>query len=1239
MGGEISETEAAAPCAARPRSRASRFWLLAWVAALLVALMIAAAPALAARGHVFDHAFGEPCLVEPCEPGKLKEPDGVAVNEATGTVYVVDRGNNRVEIFNSTGTKIEGEFNGPSATGTGSLTEGSTTIESVLTVTGAFTVGEEISGEGIPAETTVTGVPGGGVLEISQPVEAGKSGLSVELKAHQSFSEPVGIAVDNACVLHEPAPLTEETTPTCAEYDPSNGDVYVADGFSHKAIDKFSSTGAYIGQIAEVPETGPFGEINGVAVDTTGDLWATAAFSGGVKGFVKFGNAAPNEFLSFNVPTKFDQCPQFLFNEGFAVDSKENLYAGITAPGGTFIISLFASTGEQLSCTIDEEEATGVATELPTDDVYVDNVGAVARFDPSGALVESLGVPDMHGRGVAVSSTAGQVYVADSPANVVNLFVLEGPGPPTVENESVSKVTASSATFAAEINPRGAGTEYHFEYGPCSTPTACATTAYVKRLPISDEAVGSDFEVHRVSVHPQDLIAGTVYHFRVVAENAHGPDEQNTERTFTTQPTGGFALPDARQWEMVSPPDKHGALIKPIGEATLIQVAASGVVAAYQATAPTGTEPQGYSNDVQVLSRRVSSGWASDDVATPNEMATGLTLEVFGREYRFFSDDLSLSVVQPFGAFDPSLSEEASEQTVYLRTDYQNGDVSQPCLPASMRCYRPLVTGKPGYANVPPDTVFGAEVEFVGATPDLAHVVLTSTVPLTETTPVAVNGGLYEWSGGRLQLVSVLPNGEPDNGAFAFGFQNRLARHAISDDGARIVWSTGGGGEEHLYLRDTVKGETVQLDAGLEGAPAFQAANSDVSKVLFLESGDLYEYDVAHGERVPITEGAEVVGEVPGASEDGSSLYFVANGVLASGAVPGKCKSNPVSPAGATCNLYYEHYDGTRWEAPELVAVLSGEDFPDWGGVGTDLRKVAARISPNGRWLAFMSKRKLSGYDNRDAVNGHLDEEVYLFDATRPVSVTNPVCASCNPTGARPAGTEYGDSLHLYGGDRVWSDTTWLAANIPGWTAYMGGRALHQSRYLSDSGRLFFNSSDALNAQDVNGTWDVYQYEPPGVGECSASSVTFSERSGGCVGLISSGTSPVESAFLDASEGGGDVFFLTAARLLPQDSDTSLDVYDAHECTGSSPCFPQPTAQPPPCVTEASCRAAPSPQPVFPSSGVGTAAVFGEDNLTASVPKPAVKPKRCRRGFVKKHGRCVKKKARKVKRSASRRRR
>jgi hypothetical protein len=220
------------------------------------------------------------------------------------------------------------------------------------------------------------------------------------------------------------------------------------------------------------------------------------------------------------------------------------------------------------------------------------------------------------------------------------------------------------------------------------------------------------------------------------------------------------------------------------------------------------------------------------------------------------------------------------------------------------------------------------------------------------------------------------------------------------------------------------------------------------------------------------------------------------------------------------------------------------------------------------------------------------------------------VCASCNPTGARPVGIE---GIHYQGKEvrplvdyqGTWEER-WFAAAVPGWTGLETGMTRQQPRYLSDSGQLFFDSVDPLVPQATNGLSDVYEYEPVGIGGCSSSNVTFSSVSGGCAALISSGASGEETVFMDASENGNDVFFLTAAPLVPQDLDTSFDVYDAHLCSISSPCAPV-VASPPACTTADSCRVAPSPQPAI--FGAPASSTFsGSGNVVPAVArKPAVK--------------------------------
>ena len=367
----------------------------------------------------------------------------------------------------------------------------------------------------------------------------------------------------------------------------------------------------------------------------------------------------------------------------------------------------------------------------------------------------------------------------------------------------------------------------------------------------------------------------------------------------------------------------------------------------------------------------------------------------------------------------------------------------------------------------------------------------------------------------------------------------------------------------------------------------------------------LYEYNLNApvGSRLPDLTIDKNSGEqsdvsmVTGASEDGSYVYFTAAGALAPSAVHGQCGGNSPQPGeNQLCNLYLHHAGQTTF-----IAALSAEDFPDWNA---NLSHLPARVSPDGRWLTFMSNRNLTGYDTTDAISGRPDEEVYLYDAT-----TGKLrCASCYPTGARPVGVEYGKEGGLVQADRVFDSGTWIAANVPPWTRLDLSETRYQSRYLSNSGRLFFDSHEALVPQDVNGTQDVYEYEPPGVGDCNSSTTTFSERSGGCIDPLSSGTSNEESAFLDASESGSDVFFLTSAKLLAQDFDNALDIYDARECTTLSPCIPAPQLTPPPCSTGDSCKPSPSPQPeIFGSPSSAT--FSGAGNVVAPAATPAVKTK------------------------------
>jgi hypothetical protein len=848
-------------------------------------------------------------------------------------------------------------------------------------------------------------------------------------------------------------------------------------------------------------------------------------------------------------------------------------------------------------------------------------------------------------------------------------FTTPGPG---MHGESVAEVSAESVTLQATLSPNGAPTTYYFQYG--------TSAAYGHDAPLLGGeaphglAIGSGQVDVQVGQHVQALSADTVYHYRVVAlselvsgqlQRFIGPDQ-----TFTTQTVGGeLQLLDGRQWQMVSPPAKDGALIEGIGALAVSQASSSGdAVTYFTPFVASEQDPRGSSNGGQVLSTRGPEGWSSRDIATPHNEPTGLPNQ---GEYLFFSEDFSRALVEPPGSFAPLQAcsssgcvgesfPEASEWTPYVRNN-------STCASEVSSCYEPLLTGAEGYADVPSGTKFDRtyhEKEFMGASPDLAHAVLNSTAQLTSTT-TASHEELYEWSAGgpaseRLRLVSVLPVGEgggpvpsgEGEGLYLGGAEEPFATgwRAISNDGSRIFFTVGETqeGTRRLYMRDTAKEETVRLDVEQPGGPGgespsatFLAASADGSRVFFrdrqrltAQSGengngpdasygagnDLYECQIVEEsgkdackltDLTPEDSGgsAEVQNILPGTSEDGSYVYFVANGVLAPGAVQGACRYYAPAGANVTCNLYVYHAGKITF-----IATLAYADEADWGGTDVTshtIGNLTARVSPNGRYITFMSDRSLTGYDNRDAVTGRPDEEVYEYDAV----TEKLVCASCSPTGARPVGVEVGEfqygnlaDIAKGGGVGDYNSEAGIAANVPtgDWLGSYGV-SLYQPRYLSDSGLLFFNSSDALVPQDVNGQEDVYEYEPARAGSCATDSLTYSERTGGCVDLISGGTSGQESGFLDASETGGDVFFITTAKLASADYDSARDVYDAHECTVLEPCT-TPAVAPPPCSSDEGCKPAQSVQPSL--FGAPSSQTFsGTGNLVQPVSKSAVERK------------------------------
>jgi hypothetical protein len=1193
--------------------------------------------------------------------GQFESARGVAVDQASGDVYLVDSGNNRVDQFTAEGTFVRAWgwgvadgvtqapqtctttcFKGTRGSGAGQFgseskgmavdndqlsssyqdvyvsEHGNHRVEK-FSPSGSFILmfGKEVNENGsnicLASEKCQAGKEGTGDGEFNQmegAIAVGPTG-DVFVGDHERVQEfsPEGVFV-SSFALEEGYPVSLAVNGV--------GDMYVASYIPY-SLHEYNATGTLIRAL----DTG--GRPEALTIDGSEDLFVED-FLEQVHHMLEYGPGG-EQLASYDTGTFKGTSLAFSENLGvlYVLEREDVRLLSPPVPGPELVGNGSPSGVEPTSVTLNETvnpegNATSYRFEYGPSSAYSASVPvpegslpATFTEGPASATLTKLTPDTTYHYRIVASDSKGHVTTGPDETFTTRPAV-------SIDSMSTTNVAATSATLEAQLNPLGADATYRLEYDTSEyTPGGSfhGTTAIEGSL----RAGPSDVPI---SVHVDGLQLDTLYHFRVVALDTregisytvYGPDE-----TFTTQGVNtGQTLPDGRQWEMVSSPEKEGTQILAIGqysgEGAVIEAAASGGAVTYMTAAPTEPNSQGYANYEQVFSARGPSGWSSRDISLPHKGAAGVAIGV-GEEYRFFTEDLSLAAIQPFGSFTQSLSDEASEQTPFVHNDYLNGDATDPCVDS---CYRPVVSGAPGHADVPPGAKFGDDSacsgglnvlcgpDFVGATPDLSHVLFSSTVALT-TTPIP-GESLYEWSDGSLELVSVLPNGEAAGGNLSVGQSGDSALHAISNDGSRIIWTD----EKHLYMRDTRLGKTVELDTvrGGSGEDAgtlkFQMASADDSQVFFTDtqrltanSGgvggqgtirpDLYEcemVDIPAGlechlsDLTPPTDGEPAnVQRVIGASEDASWLYYVAGTTL------------------------YMRHDGFV----KTVAVLSSVDEPDWEG---ELSHRTSRVSPDGQWLTFMSQRELTGYKTQDAVTGEPDEEVYLYEAEANGGAGKLVCASCDPTGARPVGVlDPEDGLTL--GDRIWSNVSRVAANIPGWTPYWLEGSLYQSRYLSDSGRLFFNSNDGLVPQDVNGTEDVYEFEPPGIGGCSITSVLFSARSGGCVGLISAGGSGEESGFLDATATGSEVFFLTSLRLSSADRDSSIDLYDARECSAGSPCFAQPPTVPPPCDTGDSCKSAPSPQPaVF---GAPASATFaGAGNVTPTKAKASVKTSALTRG-------------------------
>ncbi len=740
----------------------------------------------------------------------------------------------------------------------------------------------------------------------------------------------------------------------------------------------------------------------------------------------------------------------------------------------------------------------------------------------------------------------------------------------------------------------------------------------------------------------------------------------------TEQGAPGRALPDCRAYELVSPtatePEQSGYFIFP--------VSSSGErVGFYTEQGP----PPGFSSSPGhfFLSARGAGGWSTYTPIPPQSTSVG---DCFLPYIAAYSADLSQAVLadgkywagytrhyDEFGGVtNPPC---AHDEPLLVPGEPQGGQnlfLHQSEAPSEAGFYQLLNLNQPQP---------GRNAYFKGGSADLSHVVFSSPGQLTPEAPLppertntyAVGQDLYENFAGTVRLLTILPDGTPVWGRLAGATEEEYGQsagytHPVSADGERVLFyegefTSGYPNGNDLFLRQNAAQEpsatsgsqvdgsqctepakacTVQVDAnqggsGGAGAARFEWASTDGSRVFFLdcagltadstavtvprcadeidangstalkpEGNDLYEYDPEKplGQRLADLTvdhngsdslGADVQG-LAGVSADGSSVYFVAKGVLTG---TEENQHHERATAGQP-NLYLRHAGATAFIAtlqpptaiPFNNPVSEGRDICDWRSFTQATQAnfgqgacTTSRVSTDGRFLAFNSHKELTGYDNTSVTTGNPANEIFLYDAASGELS----CASCNPNG--PPTVE----------NRPDSDYGSAQINLPQKMSEYWQSPFLLSTQLTDRGQVFFTTTESLVPGDVNnGVEDAYEYEA------------------GELHLLSSGASPNASRFGGASPSGEDVFITTVQGLVRSDTDSSTSIYDARIGGG----FREP---PPlvPCETEEACHTAHQEPPATSTPG---SAHFEGPEEGRNHPYGA----KCRQGFVRRHGRCVK---------------
>ncbi len=1065
--------------------------------------------------------------------------------------------------------------------------------------------------------------------------------------------------------------------------DGGNGEIYVSEAGNNGVVDQFSPAGVYLGQLTSTP-AGGFGGLGGLAVDPSTHRVYVADFHQAEGGAVDvFGP-------DLTIPDVVSEPASEVSPAGATLNGTVNP-DGVALTDCRFVYGTSSAYGQSAPCAQTPAEigsggspvAVSAALTSLAPGVYHYRLIATNENGSSEGRDRVFGLPSIRGESSsAETKTTATLQAQVNPDGLDTAYRFEygatssygtsvpvpdgdigaGEGdvplsaelaglqagvtyhyrvvavnaagttrggdqtfttipPARIEGVTITGITAGGATAHAQIDPLGSDTTYHFEYG--------ASASYGASVPIPDVDIGAGEGDVAVTQQLSGLAANTTYHVRVAAHNALGT-AYSPDHTFVYDTRGG-GLSDGRAYEMVTPPQKNGAVIGDVVYGLVDKVAEDGsrvMASSIQcfADSVSCTSHRSIAIGSSYEFSRTGGGWVTTSLSPPVSAFPVAT----PWDYSPNADTALFSMPTPPEGEDDFYARQADGALVDI------GPVT------------PLGQGAQG-----PESVRSSEEQ---ATADLSHVVWETVARWSFDATHSGFPSVYEYVGvGNAQPELVGVSGGVGSSDLISVCETQLAMRkqngmwGLSADGSVVFFeakacSSGSGVNagvpvpaNELYAR--IDGSRTVLISGRSpgdctgvcqtSAPSdavFVGASPDGSRVFFTSvqqltdtasqgSENLYEYDFdnpAGHNLIDVSVGdtsgsGPRVAQVQAVSTDASHVYFTAHGVLTGGANA----QGQVAREGAL-NLYvFERDAGSPAGRLAFVASLpsSDEEIVGVNGVGD-----YSDVTPDGRFLVFTSHGDLTSDDT--SVSG--TRQVFRYDARTGALIRLSVGeGGFNDNGNRSAATPCSS----------FGECSEDASIVQGFAGISSGRA--DSTMSHDGSFVFFQSPVALTPGALDDVRVATRNERP---EYAQNVYEWHE---GHVHLISDGRDATANSgqnllcasgvrfklssvcLLGSDASGANVFFTTADALVGQDTDTEVDIYDARVCTTGDPCVSY-SAPPTGCSGEA-CRGGVVGAPG--ALGAGTVSFAGPGNLAppaVSVARPKAKhrakPKRRKRG-------------------------